>query len=229
MLESYLFNSVAGRHDMNSLADRCLGRTTIHFEDIAGKGAKQLTFNQIALEEAGPYAAEDADICLQLHHFFWPKLNKESGLAKLYHEIEGPLESVLSKIERNGALIDADAMFAQSEEIAARLQQLEVEVHDKAGQAFNLSSPKQLQEILYQKLELPVLKKTPKGQPSTAEEVLVQLADDYEIPKLILEFRGLAKLKSTYTDKLPVMINQSTGRIHTSYHQAVAALSLIHI
>ena len=223
MLESYLFNSVAGRHDMNSLADRCLGRTTIHFEDIAGKGAKQLTFNQIALEEAGPYAAEDADICLQLHHFFWPKLNKESGLAKLYHEIEGPLESVLSKIERNGALIDADAMFAQSEEIAARLQQLEVEVHDKAGQAFNLSSPKQLQEILYQKLELPVLKKTPKGQPSTAEEVLVQLADDYEIPKLILEFRGLAKLKSTYTDKLPVMINQSTGRIHTSYHQAVAA------
>ena len=223
MLESYLFNSVAGRHDMNSLADRCLGRTTIHFEDIAGKGAKQLTFNQIALEEAGPYAAEDADICLQLHHFFWPKLNKESGLAKLYHEIEGPLESVLSKIERNGALIDADAMFAQSEEIAARLQQLEVEVHDKAGQAFNLSSPKQLQEILYQKLALPVLKKTPKGQPSTAEEVLVQLADDYEIPKLILEFRGLAKLKSTYTDKLPVMINQSTGRIHTSYHQAVAA------
>ena len=223
MLESYLFNSVAGRHDMNSLADRCLGRTTIHFEDIAGKGAKQLTFNQIALEEAGPYAAEDADICLQLHHFFWPKLNKESGLAKLYHEIEGPLESVLSKIERNGALIDADAMFAQSEEIAARLQQLEVEVHDKAGQAFNLSSTKQLQEILYQKLELPVLKKTPKGQPSTAEEVLVQLADDYEIPKLILEFRGLAKLKSTYTDKLPVMINQSTGRIHTSYHQAVAA------
>ena len=223
MLESYLHNSVAGRHDMDSLADRYLGRNTIHFEDIAGKGAKQLKFNQIALEEAGPYAAEDADICLQLHHFLWPKLEQETNLAKLYRDIEAPLEAVLSKIERNGALIDADAMFAQSEEIAARLQQLEVEVHDKAGQAFNLSSPKQLQEILYEKLELPILKKTPKGQPSTAEEVLVQLADDYELPKLILEFRGLAKLKSTYTDKLPVMVNKSTGRIHTSYHQAVAA------
>ena len=223
MLESYLFNSVAGRHDMDSLADRYLDRTTIHFEDIAGKGAKQLKFNQIALEEAGPYAAEDADICLQLHQLLWPKLEKETSLAKLYREIEGPLEAVLSKIERNGTLIDADAMFTQSEEIAARLQQLEVEVHDKAGQVFNLSSPKQLQEILYEKLELPILKKTPKGQPSTAEEVLVQLADDYEIPKLILEFRGLAKLKSTYTDKLPTMVNQSTGRIHTSYHQAVAA------
>lgn len=223
MLESYLFNSVAGRHDMDSLADRCLGRKTIHFEDVAGKGAKQLTFNQIALEEAGPYAAEDADICLQLHQYFWPKLQQVSDLERLYNEIEGPLEAVLAKVERNGALIDSDAMFQQSEEIAARLQQLEVEVHDKAGQAFNLGSPKQLQEVLYEKLGLPILKKTPKGQPSTAEEVLVQLADDYEIPQLILEFRGLSKLKSTYTDKLPTMVNSTTGRIHTSYHQAVAA------
>ncbi|MCL4163819.1 UNVERIFIED_CONTAM: hypothetical protein GTU68_032601, partial [Idotea baltica] len=183
----------------------------------------QLTFNQIALEEAGPYAAEDADICLQLHQYFWPKLQQIPELEKLYTEIEAPLEAVLAKVERNGALIDADAMFTQSEELAARLQQLEVEVHDKAGEVFNLGSPKQLQAILYEKLELPVLKKTPKGQPSTAEEVLVQLADDYEIPKLILEYRGLAKLKSTYTDKLPIMVNKSTGRIHTSYHQAVAA------
>jgi len=223
MLESYVYNSVAGRHDMDSLAKRRLDRETIHFEDIAGKGAKQLTFNQIALEEAGPYAAEDADITLQLHQSFWPALESEQSLSTLYKEIEAPLVSVLSKVERNGTLIDPDAMFQQSEEIAAKVQQLETQVHDLAGQVFNLGSPKQLQEILYDKLELPVLKKTPKGQPSTAEEVLQQLADSYEIPRLILEYRSLTKLKSTYTDKLPLMINKETGRIHTSYHQAVTA------
>ena len=223
MLESYLFNSVAGRHDMDSLADRYLGRKTIKYEDVAGKGAKQLTFNQVAVEQAASYAAEDADICLQLHHHLWAELEKTPALTGLYEDIESPLEAVLSRVERNGAMIDSDAMFAQSEEIAARLQQLETAVHDKAGQSFNLNSPKQLVDILYEKLGLPVLKKTPKGQPSTAEEVLVQLADDYEIPELILEFRGLAKLKSTYTDKLPTMVNAKTGRIHTSYHQAVTA------
>lgn len=223
MLESYVYNSVAGRHDMDSLAKRRLDRETIHFEDIAGKGAKQLSFNQIALEEAGPYAAEDADITLQLHLGFWAELEKMPSLSKLYREIEAPLVSVLSRVERNGTLIDPDAMFQQSEEIAAKVQQLETQVHDLAGQVFNLGSPKQLQEVLYDKLDLPVLKKTPKGQPSTAEEVLQQLADSYEIPRLILEYRSLTKLKSTYTDKLPLMINKKTGRIHTSYHQAVTA------
>ena len=223
MLESYVYNSVAGRHDMDSLALRMLGRETTHFEDIAGRGARQLSFNQIALEEAAPYAAEDADITLQLHHSFWTALESEQSLSKLYREIEAPLVKVLSKIERNGTLIDPDAMFQQSEEIAVKVQQLEIQVHDLAGQSFNLGSPKQLQHVLYDKLDLPVLKKTPKGQPSTAEEVLQQLASDYEIPRLILDYRSLAKLKSTYTDKLPLMINKKTGRIHTSYHQAVTA------
>ena len=223
MLESYIYNSVAGRHDMDSLAKRLLDKDTVHFEDIAGKGARQLTFNQIALEQAAPYAAEDADITLQLHQTIWPGIESEGSLAALYKEVEAPLEKVLSRIERNGTLIDPDAMFQQSEEIAAKVQQLETRVHDLAGQAFNLGSPKQLQEVLYDKLELPILKKTPKGQPSTAEEVLQQLADKYEIPQLILEYRSLTKLKSTYTDKLPLMINNKTGRIHTSYHQAVAA------
>ena len=223
MLESYVLNSVAGRHDMDSLAMRHLDRETIHFEDIAGKGAKQLTFNQIALEEAAPYAAEDADITLQLHQVLWPQLEEIPSLKKLYEDIEAPLVRVLSHVERNGALIDPDAMFAQSEEIAAKVQNLETQVHDLAGQVFNLGSPKQLQEILYEKQQLPVLKKTPKGQPSTAEEVLQRLADDYEIPRLILEYRSLSKLKSTYTDKLPLMINKKTGRVHTSYQQAVAA------
>jgi len=223
MLESYVLNSVAGRHDMDSLAMRHLERETIHFEDIAGKGTKQLTFNQIALEEAAPYAAEDADITLQLHQALWPQLEEISSLKKLYEDIEAPLVRVLSHVERNGTLIDPDAMFAQSEEIAAKVQNLETQVHDLAGQVFNLGSPKQLQEILYEKQQLPVLKKTPKGQPSTAEEVLQRLADDYEIPRLILEYRSLSKLKSTYTDKLPLMINKKTGRVHTSYQQAVAA------
>ena len=223
MLESYIYNSVAGRHDMDSLAKRLLDKDTVHFEDIAGKGARQLTFNQIALEQAAPYAAEDADITLQLHQTIWPEIESEGSLAALYKEVEAPLEKVLSRIERNGTLIDPDAMFQQSEEIAAKVQQLETRIHDLAGQVFNLGSPKQLQEVLYDKLELPVLKKTPKGQPSTAEEVLQQLADKYEIPQLILEYRSLTKLRSTYTDKLPLMINNKTGRIHTSYHQAVAA------
>ncbi|MEQ9209071.1 MAG: DNA polymerase I [Pseudomonadales bacterium] len=223
MLESYVLNSVAGRHDMDSLALRHLDRETIHFEDIAGKGSKQLTFNQIALEQAAPYAAEDADITLQLHWELWAQLGKIEPLKKLYEEIEAPLVSVLSHVERNGALIDPDAMFAQSEEIAAKVQKLETRVHDLAGQVFNLGSPKQLQEILYEKQGIPVRKKTKTGQPSTAEEVLAELADDYEIPRLILEYRSLSKLKSTYTDKLPLMINKKTGRVHTSYHQAVAA------
>jgi len=223
MLESYVYNSVGGRHDMDSLAKRRLERETIHFEDIAGKGAKQLNFNQIALEQASPYAAEDADITLQLHQSFILDLQTEPSLLKLYHDIEAPLVEVLSSIERNGTLIDPDAMFQQSEEIAAKVQQLETQVHDLAGQVFNLGSTKQLQEVLYEKLELPILKKTPKGQPSTAEEVLQQLAEKYEIPKLILQYRSLTKLKSTYTDKLPLMINKQTGRIHTSYHQAVTA------
>ena len=223
MLESYIYNSVAGRHDMDSLAKRLLDKDTVHFEDIAGRGARQLTFNQIALEQAAPYAAEDADITLQLHQTIWPGIESEGSLAALYKEVEAPLEKVLSRIERNGTLIDPDAMFQQSEEIAAKVQQLETRIHGLAGQVFNLGSPKQLQEVLYDKLELPILKKTPKGQPSTAEEVLQQLADEYEIPRLILEYRSLTKLKSTYTDKLPLMINNKTGRIHTSYHQAVAA------
>ena len=223
MLESYVFNSVAGRHDMDSLAKRVLARSTIHFEDVAGKGAKQISFNQVALEQAAPYAAEDADIALQLHQAFWGQLKTEASLSELYSKIEAPLVAVLSRIERNGAQIDSDAMFQQSEEIAAKMQQLETRVHDLAGQAFNLGSPKQLQEILYAKLALPVLKKTPKGQPSTAEEVLQQLAEDYDIARFILDYRSLSKLKSTYTDKLPLMLNKQTGRIHTSYHQAVTA------
>ena len=223
MLESYVLNSVAGRHDMDSLAKRWLGRETIHFEDVAGKGAKQLTFNQIALEQAAPYAAEDADITLQLHMRLWSELARQPDLVSLYESIESRLVSVLSRVERNGALIDPDAMFQQSEEIAAKVQKLETEVHELAGQSFNLGSTKQLQEILYGKFELPVLKKTPKGAPSTAEDVLHRLADDYEIPRLILEYRSLTKLKSTYTDKLPLLVNGRSGRIHTSYHQAVAA------
>ena len=222
MLESYVLDSL-GRHDMDSLAKRYLERVTTKFEDVAGKGAKQLTFNQIALEQAGPYAAEDADITLQLHHLFQQKLADQPRLDALYQELEAPLVKVLSGMERRGALIDSDAMFAQSEELASRIQQLETSVHDLAGQVFNLGSPKQLGEILYQKMELPVRKKTAKGAPSTAEEVLQDLAEDYELPKLILQYRSLSKLKSTYTDKLPMMVNSGTGRIHTSYHQAVTA------
>lgn len=223
MLESYVLDSVAGRHDMDSLAQRVLSRKTIKFEDVAGKGAKQIGFNQVSLDEATPYAAEDADITLQLHQRLWPVLDAEEKLKKLYLEIERPLIPVLSRMERNGAMIDSDAMFAQSHEISEKLREIEQQVHKLAGEEFNLGSTKQLREILFDKLELPVKKKTPKGEASTAEEVLVELAVEHEIPRLLLDFRGLSKLKSTYTDKLPLLVNAHTGRLHTSYHQAVAA------
>jgi len=223
MLESYVIDSTATRHDMDSLALKYLDRQTIHFEDIAGKGKNQLTFNQIAVEDATPYAAEDADITFQLHTNLWPILSAESQLAKLYEDIEIPLISVLSRIERNGVLIDAEMLQQQSTQLTERIADIEKEAHESAGEAFNLSSPKQIQAILYEKQGLPVLKKTPKGQPSTAEGVLQDLALDYPLPKLILEYRSLAKLKSTYTDKLPEEIDKDTGRVHTSYHQAVAS------
>ncbi|MCA6063471.1 DNA polymerase I [Thalassolituus marinus] len=224
MLESYVLDSVATRHDMDSLALKYLGHKTVSFEDIAGKGAKQLTFNKIDIEKAGPYAAEDADITLRLHQRLWPELEAVPSLKTVFEEIEMPVMPVLFAMEENGALIDADRLLEQSAQIEQRLQQLEQDAHNAAGQVFNLGSPKQLGEILFNKLELPVKKKTPSGAPSTAEEVLVELADDgFDLPKIILENRGLAKLKSTYTDKLPVMICAETGRVHTSYHQAVAA------
>lgn len=208
---------------MDDLALKYLGLRTIHFEDIAGKGAKQLTFNQIDLDKAAEYAAEDADITLRLHNALWPKLEREQKLQKLFEEIEVPLIPVLSNMERNGVLLDADLLGKQSEELAARMDELEREAHSLAGEEFNLGSPKQLQEIFFEKLNLPVLKKTPKGQPSTAERVLQQLALDFPLPKVIMDYRALSKLKSTYTDQLPKQINAATGRVHTSYHQAVAA------
>ena len=223
MLESYVLNSTATRHDMDSLARKYLNVGTIKFEDIAGKGAKQLTFNQIQLQQAGPYAAEDADITLQLHEVLWPKLAAIDSLMSVFQTIELPLVPVLSRIERNGALVSRDLLNKQSAELGIRLQQLEKEAHELAGEAFNLSSPKQLGHILFDKLELPVIKKTPKGAASTAEEVLAELALDYPLPRILMEYRGLSKLKSTYTDKLPLMISEVTGRIHTSYHQAVTA------
>jgi DNA polymerase-1 len=223
MLESYVLDSTATRHDMDSLALKYLGHKTIHFEDIAGKGAKQLTFNQIKLEEAGPYAAEDADITLRLHQTLWPRLAEQDGPSHVFSTIEMPLVPILSRIERCGALISRELLQAQSAQLGQRLLELQGEAYELAGQEFNLGSPKQLGDILFNKLELPVLKKTPKGAPSTAEEVLVELALDYPLPKLLLEHRSLSKLKSTYTDKLPDMINARTGRVHTSYHQAVAA------
>ncbi|MGY4044046.1 DNA polymerase I [Aeromonas hydrophila] len=223
MLESYVLNSTASRHDMDSLARRYLNAETISFEDIAGKGVKQLTFNQIELEQAAPYAAEDADITLRLHQTLWGKLSAEPGLAKVFSEIELPLLPVLARMERLGTTIEPKLLHQQSQEIEVRLAELEKQSHELAGQEFNLSSPKQLGEILFTKLGLPIIKKTPKGAPSTAEEVLAELAETYELPQLLMEHRGLAKLKSTYTDKLPLMIKPQTGRVHTSYHQAVAA------
>ena len=223
MLESYILDSVAGRHDMDSLSDRWLKHKTITFEEIAGKGKNQLTFNQIALEEAGRYAAEDADVTLQLHLKMWPKLQKQEGPLNVFKHIEMPLVPVLSRIERNGVKIDPAVLHHHSGELAVRLSELEQKAHDIAGEPFNLSSPKQLQTILFEKQGIKPLKKTPGGAPSTSEEVLEELALDYPLPKVILEYRGLAKLKSTYTDKLPLMINPKTGRVHTSYHQAVAA------
>ena len=223
MLESYVFNSVATRHNMDALAAKYLDLKTVHFEDIAGKGVKQLTFNQIPLEQAADYAAEDADITLRLHEELWPLLEKEPTLASVFKDIELPLIGVLSRIERNGTLLDAGLLGEQSEALAKQAEQLQEQVFTLAGEEFNMGSPKQLQHILFEKLDLPVTKKTPKGQPSTAEPVLQELAHDYEIPQLIMDYRSCTKLKSTYTDKLPLQINQKTGRVHTSYHQAVAA------
>ncbi|WP_024548281.1 DNA polymerase I [Siccibacter turicensis] len=223
MLESYILNSVSGRHDMDSMAQRLLKHKTITFEEIAGKGKNQLTFNQIALEQAAPYAAEDADVTLQLHLKMWPKLQNEAGPRAVFENIEMPLVPVLSRIERNGVKIDPAVLHKHSEELTLRLAELEQKAHEIAGEAFNLSSTKQLQTILFEKQGIKPLKKTPGGAPSTSEEVLEELALDYPLPKVILQYRGLAKLKSTYTDKLPLMINPKTGRVHTSYHQAVTA------
>jgi len=223
MLESYVLDSVATRHDMDSLSLKYLGHKTIGFEEIAGKGAKQLTFNQVGLEEAGTYAAEDADITLRLHQSLWPKLENEGKLPEVFRDIELPLVTVLSRIERNGTYVDATLLKHQSQFLAKRMAELQEKAFEIAGQEFNLASPKQLGEVLYEKLEIPVIKKTPKGAPSTAEAVLQELALEYDLPQVIMDYRGVAKLKNTYTDKLPELINQRTGRVHTSYHQAVAA------
>ncbi len=223
MLESYVLNSTAQRHDMDSLALAYLGHKTIHFEEIAGKGAKQLTFNQISLEEAGPYAAEDADITLRLHNAIWTKLKDIPELKNLLIDVEIPLACVLSRMEQEGVLIDSQKLRQQSQDLATRIAELEKDVHEEAGEPFNLGSTKQLQQILFEKMSLPIIKKTPKGAPSTSEDVLQELALEYPLPKKIMEYRGLTKLKNTYTDKLPKMINHRTGRVHTSYHQAVTA------
>jgi DNA polymerase-1 len=208
---------------MDALALKYLGHRTIHFEDVAGKGAKQVTFDQVGIDEAAAYAAEDADITLRLHQELYPRLEKIAGPKRVFHDIEMPLIGVLSRMERTGVLVDRQMLRTQSKELAERLLELEAEAHTEAGGPFNLGSPKQIQEILFDKLQLPVLEKTPKGQPSTAESVLEQLAENYALPRIILTHRGLAKLKSTYTDKLPELINPRTGRVHTSYQQAVAS------
>jgi len=223
MLESYVLNSVATRHNMDDLALKYLGKSTIAFEEVAGKGAKQITFDQVDIEIASKYAAEDADITLQLHEALWPKLHALPSLQSVFEKIELPLVSVLSRIERNGVLLDTGLLNRQSAKLSQRLEELERDAFELAGEPFNLGSPKQLQTIFFEKLQLPIKKKTPKGQPSTAEDVLQELALDYPLPKVILEYRGLSKLKSTYTDQLPKQVNPGTGRIHTSYHQAVAA------
>jgi DNA polymerase-1 len=223
MLESYVLNSVATRHDMGLTAQKYLGVATIHYEDVAGKGAKQIPFNQVEVDRAAAYSAEDADITLQLHLKLWPQLEALPTLKSVYETIEQPLVPVLYRMERNGVLVDRELLRIQSSELAARMLELQAQAHAEAGGVFNVDSPKQLQEILFGKLGIPVTRKTPTGQPSTAEDVLEELAAAYPLPKLILEYRGIAKLKSTYTDTLPAQINQATGRIHTSYHQAVAA------
>ena len=223
MLESYVLDSVASRHNMDDLAKKYLQRDTIHYEDVAGKGAKQLTFDQVPVDQATDYAAEDADVTLQLHATLWPRLAATPSLVEVFRTIELPLLAVLSKVERTGTLIDGGLLADQSRELGERIEVLRSQAFELAGGEFNPDSPKQLQEILYERLGLPVLKKTPKGQPSTAEPVMLELARDYELPEVILQYRSLAKLKSTYTDKLPLQINQKTGRVHTSYHQAVAA------
>jgi len=223
MLESYVLDATGSRHDLDTLVLKYLGQRTIHFEDIAGKGAKQITFNQVPVEQAAPYAAEDAEVTLRLHALLSARLEAEPSLQQLYRELEVPLVPVLSRIERNGALVCREQLAAQSAELGQRMLALEAKAHELAGGPFNLGSPKQLGEILFNKLELPVLKKTPKGAPSTAEEVLAELALDYPLPAVLMEYRSLSKLKSTYTDKLPGMIDAKTGRVHTSYHQAVTA------
>jgi len=222
MLESYVIDSTATRHDMDSLALKYLGHKNISYEEVAGKGKKQLRFDEVPIELAAPYAAEDAEVTLRLHQTLWPRLLEETEREQLFRDVEMPLLEVLGRIERNGVKVDVTMLQRQSQELAVKIEAIEKEAFDEAGDPFNLSSPKQIQEILYGKLELPVLKKTPKGQPSTAEPVLQELAQDYRLPQLILEYRSMSKLKSTYTDKLPQEINARTGRIHTSYHQAVA-------
>jgi DNA polymerase-1 len=222
MLESYVWNSVATRHDMDSAAERYLGLRTIHYEDVAGKGAKQIPFNQVPVDRASEYAAEDADVTLRLHATLWPAIEAVPALRALYEEIEQPLVPVLARMERRGVLLDPALLRTQSRELAAKLADLEAAAHREAGLAFNLESPKQLQQVLFEKLALPVLRKTPTGQPSTAEDVLEELSASFPLPRLILEYRALAKLRSTYTEKLPEQVNAKTGRVHTSYHQAVA-------
>ncbi len=223
MLESYVLNSTATRHDLDSVARLYLGVETIHYEDVAGKGAKQLNFRDVSVETAAEYSAEDSDVTLRLHRTLWPRLEAVPALARLYNEIEQPLVPVLLEMEHCGVLVDAQMLRRQSHELSLGLIELEKRAHIAAGQPFNLESPKQLQEVLFNKLGLPVKRKTPTGQPSTAEDVLEELADEYELPRIIMDYRGLAKLRSTYTDKLPEQINARTGRVHTSYHQAVAA------
>ncbi len=223
MLESYVLDSVSTRHDMDSLALKHLGLKTTTYEEVAGKGKSQLAFNAVDIQDAAPYAAEDADITLRLHQALWPKLEEIPTLQELLVGIEMPLVPVLSRIERNGVKIDSAMLARHSLELVERLAEIAAQAHRVAGTAFNISSPKQIQEVLYQKLKLPILRKTPKGQPSTAEHVLQELAADYELPGLILEHRALSKLRTTYTDKLPEMVNSRSGRVHTSYHQAVAA------
>jgi len=222
MLESYVWNSVATRHDMDSAALHYLGITTISYEDVAGKGAKQIPFAQVSLEQAGEYAAEDADITMRLHRALWPAIEREPLLKKLYEEFEQPLVPVLQRVEHRGVLIDREMLRVQSSELARRAEELKLAAHTAAGTDFNLDSPKQLQQILFEKMQIPVLRKTPTGQPSTAEDVLEELADSHALPRLILDYRSIAKLRSTYTEKLPLQVNADTGRVHTSYHQAVA-------
>jgi DNA polymerase-1 len=221
LLESYVFESHRS-HDMDSLALRHLDRKTITFEEVCGKGASQICFDQVALERATEYAAEDADITLQLHQTMWPHIEQNAGLTFVYQKIEIPTSVVLQKIERNGVLIDAQLLSAQSHELGKRMLEMEKQAYELAGQPFNLNSPKQIGEIFFDKLQLPVVKKTPSGTPSTDEEVLQKLAENYPLPKILLDYRGMAKLKSTYTDKLPKMVNPATGRVHTNYAQAVA-------
>lgn len=223
MLESYILNSTASRHDLDSVALKYIDHRTIHYEDVAGKGAKQISFDQVEIEQAGPYAAEDADVSLRLHRHLIPLLRSEKKPYKVFNDIEMPLVPVIADMERHGVLIDTKMLLAQSAELHERLRELESDAHEEAGEVFNIGSPKQIQHILFENLGLPVLSKTPKGQPSTAESVLQELSRDYGLPKLILEHRTLSKLKSTYTDKLPKQVNRDTGRVHTSYHQAVTA------